>query len=109
MVPRVDEAEEVALSALRRFGDRHRDWVHGAEEDPNAERVARIALFSEAYRTLEQGWSRPPDNAFFAGRDTRPLKALEEGRLPKFPLAYQRGRARGEAPAGPRAWTRTVG
>ncbi len=79
MVPRVDEAEEVAMAALRRFGDRHRGWVHGtSKEDPVQEREARIALFREAYRLLENGWSRPVDNAFFAGRDTRPLKALEE-------------------------------
>lgn len=81
MVPRVDEAEEVALEALRRFGDRRRDWVHGTDEDPTSERAARIALFREAYRLLEQGWSRPMDNAFFAGRDTRPLKALDEDLL----------------------------
>lgn len=81
MVPRVDEAEDVALAALRRFGDRYRTWVHGAKEDPGQEREARIALFREAYRLLEQGWSRPMDNAFFAGRDTRPLKALEEDLL----------------------------
>jgi DNA-directed RNA polymerase specialized sigma24 family protein len=82
MVPRADEAEEVALEALRRFGDRQRDWVRGSsQEDPSEERFARVALFREAYRLLEQGWSRPMDNAFFAGRDTRPLKALEEDLL----------------------------
>ena len=37
------------------------------------------------------------------------LKALAEGRLPKFPLAYQRGLERGETHVGDRPWTRKVG
>lgn len=66
------------MATLRRFGDRHREWVHGSKEDLVQDREVRIALFREAYRLLENGWSRPADNAFFAGRDTRPMKALEE-------------------------------
>lgn len=34
------------------------------------------------------------------------LRALEEGRLPKFPLAYQASLAPGETPAGARPWLR---
>jgi len=37
------------------------------------------------------------------------LRALEEGRLPKVALAYQRGWARGEAATGTRHWTRKTG
>ena len=37
------------------------------------------------------------------------LRALKEGRLPKFPLAYQPGLARGEAPAGGRPLARRLG
>jgi uncharacterized protein (DUF934 family) len=37
------------------------------------------------------------------------LRALEEGRLPKVTLAYQRGLRVGEAPVGPRPWTRKAG
>ena len=37
------------------------------------------------------------------------LRALEEGRLPKLALAYQRGLARGEAADGARHWTRKAG
>jgi phosphoadenosine phosphosulfate reductase len=37
------------------------------------------------------------------------LRALEEGRLPKLALAYQRGLAAGEAPAGTRRWIRRTG
>ena len=37
------------------------------------------------------------------------LKALTEGRLTKFPLAYQRGLERGETHVGDRPWTRKVG
>jgi uncharacterized protein (DUF934 family) len=37
------------------------------------------------------------------------LKALRDGRLPKFPLAYQRGLEAGEAHVGVRPWTRKVG
>jgi uncharacterized protein (DUF934 family) len=37
------------------------------------------------------------------------LKALQEGRLPRFPLAYQRGLTPSEAHVGARSWTRRVG
>ena len=37
------------------------------------------------------------------------LRALDEGRLPRFPLAYQPSLAAGEAPAGGRAWLRVAG
>jgi len=37
------------------------------------------------------------------------LRALEEGRLPKLALAYQRGLGHGETPAGTRPWTRKAG
>ena len=37
------------------------------------------------------------------------LRALEEGRLPRLALAYQRGLARSEAADGARHWTRKAG
>jgi uncharacterized protein (DUF934 family) len=37
------------------------------------------------------------------------VKALEEGRLIKFPLAYQHGLEQGETHVGARPWTRRVG
>ena len=37
------------------------------------------------------------------------LRALQEGRLPKFPLAYQPSLGLGEKPAGARPWLRRAG
>ena len=34
------------------------------------------------------------------------LRALDEGRLPQFPLAYQPGLGKGKAPGGGRPWAR---
>jgi phosphoadenosine phosphosulfate reductase len=36
------------------------------------------------------------------------LRALDEGRLPEFPLAYQPGLGKGETPAGGRPWARRL-